>query len=88
MEYYLYILYSKSEDKYYIGHTADIKGRLLKHNANHKGFTGKNNDWEILYSEIYSTKTEAYARERQIKKWKSRIRIQSLIEKTTDGSAG
>ncbi|MCF8380790.1 MAG: GIY-YIG nuclease family protein [Bacteroidales bacterium] len=82
MKYYLYILYSFSADKYYIGHTANLSDRLVKHNANHKGFTGKQNDWTIVYSEAFNSKTEAYARERQIKKWKNRTRIETIIAKS------
>ena len=45
----------------------------------HKGYTSKANDWELVYSETYNSKPEAYARERQIKKWKSRVMIEKLI---------
>jgi putative endonuclease len=79
MKYYFYILYSISVDKYYIGHTANLTERLVKHNADHKGFTGKYNDWTLVYSEIFDSKSEAYARERQIKKWKNSTRIETLI---------
>ena len=35
------ILFSKSFDKYYIGHTGDeLAGRVRKHNSNQIGFTG------------------------------------------------
>jgi putative endonuclease len=74
-----YIIFSKYLDKYYIGHTADLQKRLVKHLANHKGFTGKANDWVIVFQESYSTKEEAYQREREIKKWKSRKMIEKLI---------
>ncbi|MFO8088161.1 MAG: GIY-YIG nuclease family protein, partial [Bacteroidales bacterium] len=67
MIYYFYIIYSKSVDKYYLGHSQDLVDRLRKHNSNHKGFTGKANDWEVVYSESYSNKSDAYARELQIK---------------------
>lgn len=77
-----YLLYSTSKDRYYIGHTGDnIEERLRKHNSNHKGFTGNTGDWQIVYSELYSTKEQAYARERTAKKWKSRIKIEALINK-------
>jgi putative endonuclease len=46
----------------------------------HKGFTGQVQDWEIVYTEFYSTKEEAYAREREVKRWKSRKRIEKLIK--------
>ena len=84
MKYHFYIIYSLSIDKFYIGHTADLEDRISKHNSNHKGFTGKANDWELVYSESYDSKTEAYARERQVKKWKSRRNIEALIKKQKD----
>jgi putative endonuclease len=74
-----YIIFSQCLDKYYIGHTADLQQRLIKHLANHKGFTGKVNDWVIVYQETFDTKTEAYKRERVIKNWKSRKMIEKLI---------
>ncbi|MDN3707611.1 hypothetical protein QW060_10745 [Myroides ceti] len=37
------------------------------------------NDWQIVYTEHYSTKELAHKRELQIKSWKSRIKIQELI---------
>ena len=84
MNYCCYILYSKALDKYYIGHTAHISERLRKHKTKHKGFTGKTNDWLIVYTEEFQTKEEAYQRERQIKNWKSRIRIEQLLRKGSE----
>ena len=77
--YYLYILYSQKLDKYYIGHTSDLEGRLRRHLSNHKGFTGSQSDWLIVYTEQFTSKELAYQRERQIKKWKSRKMIEKLI---------
>jgi len=69
-------------DQFYIGHTSNnLEERLKKHNSHHKGFTGKYNDWEIVYFEKYDTKSTAYARERQVKGWKSREMIRKLINK-------
>jgi putative endonuclease len=67
-------------DRYYIGHTSgDIKERLRRHNANHKGFTGKANDWTVAYTAKFTSKADAYARERLVKSWKSRINVEKLI---------
>lgn len=74
-----YIIYSKNFDKYYIGFTADIVSRLQRHNQKGKGFTGKENDWQLVYKEEFASKSEAYLREREIKKWKSRKKIIELI---------
>ncbi len=75
-----HILYSTMLDKYYIGHTSyDLPESLRRHNSNHKGFTGGKADWIIVYTEPYKSKVDAYAKERQIKKWKSRKMIKKLI---------
>ncbi|MBN1649957.1 MAG: GIY-YIG nuclease family protein, partial [Bacteroidales bacterium] len=82
MKHYFYILFSKKLNKYYIGSTYDLVERLRKHNSNHKGFTGKIGDWKVVYSEIFDSKISALARERQVKKWKSRIAIEKLISES------
>ena len=84
---YVYILYSAVLDKYYIGHTGEsIEERLRKHLSDHSGFTGKAKDWKVVFLETFATKEEAYTRERQLKNWKSRKRIEALI--TAHSSAG
>ncbi len=77
---YLYILYSMSLDKYYVGHTAQaVQERLEQYLTNHQGFTGKAKDWQIVFSQSFETKAAAYAAERRVKSWKSRQAIQHLI---------
>jgi len=81
MMYYVYILYSKEIDAYYVGYTGDsLDERLRKHKTNHKGFTSRAKGWIYCYTEPYTSKSDAYSREREIKKKKSRIYIKSLIE--------
>ncbi len=83
-EYYLYVLYSQSLDKYYIGISNNPEKRLEFHNLGKSGskqaFTKRSNDWEIVYKEMYNTKTEALNREKEIKSKKSRRFIENLIE--------
>jgi putative endonuclease len=52
---------------------------MRKHNSNHKGFTGNANDWLLVHHECFESKGQAYAREREIKAWKSRKKIIELI---------
>ena len=78
--FHFYIIYSPSLDQFYLGHTGvNLAERLRRHNSNHKGFTGKAKDWVVVHTEIFLTKSEAYARERQVKGWKSRKGILHLI---------
>ncbi|OXG04864.1 putative endonuclease [Flavobacterium araucananum] len=81
---YFYILYSNLLNQYYIGHTSeDLKERLRKHLSNHSGFTGKAKDWVVAYFEEFETKSLAYKRELEVKKWKSKVRVEKLIKKLT-----
>ena len=68
-------------DRYYTGYTQDIEERLKRHLSDHKGYTSKAKDWQVVYQENYDSKTDAYKRERQIKSWKSRRKIEELIGK-------
>ena len=77
----VYILFSETKNKFYIGCTSDeLQERTRKHNSNHKGFTGNVNDWVLCYVEEFDLKTDALAREKEIKKWKSRKKIEELIK--------
>ena len=80
MEHTVYILFSVTKNKYYIGYTSNIEERIDRHNQKSKGFTGSTNDWQLIYSEKYETKAQALAREKQIKNWKSRIKIEELVK--------
>ncbi|NHM02971.1 GIY-YIG nuclease family protein [Flavobacterium difficile] len=79
MPFIVYIIYSSVKNKFYIGYTSDLEERIIRHNQKSKGFTGNTDDWKLMYTENYSIKSEAIAREKQIKSWKSRIKIQELI---------
>ncbi len=75
-----YILFSASRNAFYVGHTCDdLSERLRKHNSNHKGFTGVNVDWKVVYFESFPDKSTAYKREREVKSWKSRKKLMELI---------
>ncbi len=81
MEFIVYILFSKTKNRYYIGYTSNLEERIIRHNQKSKGFTGNVDDWKVVYIEKYETKEQAHQRELQIKSWKSRIKIQDLISK-------
>ena len=75
-----YILYSSTLDRYYIGHTSEaIEERLRKHLSDKKHWTGRANDWRVMYTEVHPDKATAYRRELEVKGWKKRSRIEALI---------
>ncbi|WP_269241340.1 GIY-YIG nuclease family protein [Flavobacterium limnophilum] len=77
--FYTYIIYSKAIDKYYVGSCQDIQERLEDHLNSRSKYTKQAKDWELKYFETYSSRSEAYQREMQIKKMKSRKYIENLI---------
>ena len=77
----LYILYSEKLDKYYVGACIDLDRRFYEHNIGHSKFTKLGVPWEIVYTEYFSSLTEAKKRESYIKKMKSRKYIEDLIAK-------
>ena len=81
MDFVVYILFSATKNRFYIGFTSNLEERIIRHNQKSKGFTGNVNDWKVVYIEKYETKELAQQRELQIKSWKSRIKIQELISK-------
>lgn len=79
MKYFVYFLYSKQKDRYYIGQTYDLEIRKLRHLIGTTKFTKQASDWELVYKEDYGTRAEAVRRERLIKSQKSRKYLEKLI---------
>ena len=80
--FYIYILYSESYNKYYVGHTNDIRRRLDEHNTNPlMTYTHKFGPWVVAACyEISKTRAVAMKVERYIKRQKSRKIIERLIQ--------
>ena len=78
--YFLYILYAKDFDRYYIGQTEDLQNRLIRHNAKAVPSTKAYAPWQLVYFESFDSRALAIARESEIKKKKSRKYIEFLIQ--------
>jgi putative endonuclease len=78
---WVYILYSKKIDKYYVGACTDLDRRFYEHNLGRSKFTSTGIPWELVYSEEWEDLVLAKQRELKIKKMKSRVYIQELIRK-------
>ncbi len=76
----VYVLYSKSHQKIYIGFTSNLEERLISHNVlGTKGYTLKYRPWELIYSEVYEDKASAMKREKQLKSSRGRDFIKNII---------
>ena len=68
--YYVYILRSLKDEKYYIGSTSNVENRLAFHNAGRQRSTRHRIPFVLVYSESCSDRHEAEKREKQIKSFK------------------
>ncbi|MCU0457275.1 MAG: GIY-YIG nuclease family protein [Bacteroidales bacterium] len=75
----VYILYSESSDRYYVGYTNDLERRISEHNRKKGKFTDAGIPWHLVFSESFNTKREAMKREKYIKSRKSKDFIKELI---------
>lgn len=71
MNFYTYILFSKSLNKYYVGSTQDINERIIRYKrGSGSQFTKGTRDWNLVYSETFKTRSEAQKREFNTKRRK------------------
>ena len=78
--YTVYVLHSATSDKIYIGYTTDIENRLLSHNKlATKGWTIKFRPWKLIYSEEFTSKSEAMKREKELKSHQGREYIRKEL---------
>lgn len=65
--YYIYILQSQKDSGFYTGLTKDLSRRIREHNTGGVQATKARRPFVLLYSEHYTTRTEARAREKFFK---------------------
>jgi len=65
--YYVYILQSKKDNKYYIGSTADLERRIREHQSGRVKSTKHKLSLELLCYEAYSDKLITQKREKYLK---------------------
>lgn len=84
--FYIYILYSKRSDKYYVGHTNDPERRLSEHNLiEGNKYTAKYRPWSLVSRfPVSENRSNAITIEKYIKSRKSRNLIRKLIDNESD----
>jgi len=83
MKWYVYILYSKTFDLFYIGQTNEIGQRPQRHNAGFEKSTAPHVPWEAIWFCEKGSRSEAMKLERKLKNL-TKIRLRSFILKYTE----
>jgi putative endonuclease len=79
--YYVYILASKSR-AIYVGMTAFLMARVLKHRAGEGSeFTRKYRIHRLVYYEVFQGVAAAIVRETEIKKWRREKKVALIVQK-------
>lgn len=73
MQFFVYILKSVKDDKFYIGQTNNLTDRFLRHNNGCVTATKNRRPLVLAYSENYNTRAEAMRREKYLKSLKGDI---------------
>lgn len=83
MPFFVYFLRC-ADGSYYVGHTDDLESRINQHDSGlYAGYTRSRLPVTLVYSQLFPTRLEALAAERQIKRW-SRAKKEALIANDWD----
>lgn len=77
---FVYILQSQKNYRYYIGSTDNLQRRLEEHNNGKSKYTKLTKPFALVFSQEFPTISEAIRREYKLKKYKSKVIIEKIIE--------
>jgi len=73
MKYFVYIIYNKNFDKFYIGQTYNLDKRESEHNLGLSKYTSRySGGWKIVFKEGYFSRSDAMQREKFLKNQKNK----------------
>ncbi|WP_024481706.1 GIY-YIG nuclease family protein [Cellulophaga baltica] len=79
MKYYVYVLESEKDQRWYKGHTVDIDKRIKEHNTGKTKSTKGFIPWRLVYFEVFETRGEAILREKYFKTGSGREFLKKII---------
>ena len=85
-KYYVYILQSLQDGGFYIGFTADLKLRLIKHTKGEITSTKFRLPFKLIHYEYFINREDALAREEFLKSGFGRKQLKEILKITLDSS--
>lgn len=80
--YYVYLLFSLKDKGFYIGFTADLKQRLVKHAKGEVTATKFRRPLKLIHYEYFINKEDAMAREEFLKSGFGRKQLKEVLKRT------
>lgn len=78
--YYVYILISKKDKRFYIGYTRSLKERIKRHNSKRVPATKNRLPVILVFYEAYLKSSDAKRRERYFKTTKGKATLKNMIK--------
>ncbi|MGB9702859.1 MAG: GIY-YIG nuclease family protein, partial [Candidatus Kapaibacteriota bacterium] len=69
--FYVYILYSPSHNRFYIGQTNNLNNRLFRHNSGQVLSTKHYRPWILIFSKQFDSRADALIEEKRLKAFKN-----------------
>ncbi len=80
--YYVYILWSKIDQKFYIGYTANLERRLQEHKNKKAYSTSRFHQPELVFFEAFASDKDARRREKYFKTTKGKKALKLMLRET------
>ena len=77
--YFVYVLQSQPTGHFYTGSTSNLEQRIVQHNSGVTRSTKNRGPWQLVYSEPWSSRSEAIRREKFLKSGRGREELSTLI---------
>ncbi len=77
--FFVYVLKSERDGRFYIGHTNELSDRITRHNERRVPATKHRVPLKLVHSEPFETRSEAAARERYLKSLKGGNQFHKII---------
>jgi putative endonuclease len=82
---YVYILASMTRGTLYVGVTSDLPGRIWEHrNGVKSGFASRYGVVRLVHFEIFDDISDAIAREKALKKWRRKWKVELVEQDNPD----
>ena len=84
--YYVYVLRSLHDGRFYVGSTRDLKKRIQLHNAGAIASTRPRRPFELVFYEAYRNEYDARRRESYFKTAKGRTALRTMLREFLNNS--
>jgi len=82
--FYVYVLLSLKDKKFYIGYTGDLKRRLKEHNSGKNISTKPRLPLKMIYYESHLSKVDAERREQYFKTTKGKTTLRQMLRNSLE----